>query len=194
MANPARTASLARMILAGLVLTGTPWIAVASYMRAEPSDVVFSMPATIEHTDFGARLKLPISTLDITTLAGDDDVAVGDVVYVHNRIDRNQLSYPYAISQNRAEASTGSVTLRAIITEKRGDILGLDYQFEDHIGSHAAGADVVTEVSVNRRAVARLRALTVDGRTRRYGVTEKPVLLGRSKNGATTAPATYPAK
>ena len=190
-------APIARTVLAGLVLTGVPLLALASHIKGAPTDHTLLLPATVTQSTLGPRLWLDISMLSTDELAGDDDFSIGDVAYVHNAVDGEALLYPYAISQNRAKITKGTVSLRAIVTAVNDDVLMLDFQFEDLAArSHIVriGDDAQAEVSVNKRAVARLKAITIDGERTPYDLMEKPVLFGRTINGASIAPAAYPAK
>lgn len=191
------SAPLARIVLAGLVLTGVPLLSLASHLKGAPSDHTLLLPATVSQSLLGPRLTLDITALSTAELAGDDSFSIGDVAYVHNAVDGQKLLYPYAISQNRAKLAPGTISLRGIVTAVNDDMLTLDFQFEDLAArGHIAqiGDDAQAEISVNMRAVPRLKAITVNGKYTPYDLMEKPVLFGRTIKGASIAPAAYPAK
>ncbi|WP_371395614.1 hypothetical protein [Fretibacter rubidus] len=190
--SPGTRAPIARLILAGLVLTGIPILSVLTHLRSAPDDHVLIVPATITPAVLGPRLTLGINTVDINALAGDDRFKVGDVAYVHTAVDGTELLYPFAISQARAGGQDGTVSFRGIVTRVDDNQVSLDYQFED-LASRSPNArdgdDVKAEISVNARSVARLKAIIIDGTRTPYDLMEKPVLFGRTINGAKSAPA-----
>ena len=185
-------APLARLVLAGLVLTALPIATLATHLRAAPDDHTLIIPATIQAAALGPRLSLDITTVNTENLAGDDNFSAGDIAYVHNAVDGTQLLYPYAISQSRAALQSGTVSLRGIVTAVNGTNITLDYQFEDIASHHHdvdAGDRLTAEISVNRRSAARLKAVIIDGTRTPYDLMEKPVLFGRTIKGAKSAPA-----
>jgi len=185
-------APLARFVLAGIVLTAVPILSLLTHLRNTPDDHVLVIPAMVTEALLGPRLSIDMTTVNVTELAGDDSFAVGDIAYVHNAVDGTQLLYPFAISQSRASRQAGTVSLRGIVTAVNGANVTLDYQFED-LASRAhlvrVGDTINAELSVNTRAVVRLKAIIHDGQRTPYDLMEKPVLFGRTIKGAKTAPA-----
>lgn len=191
--SPAKPrAPMARLILAGLVLTGIPILSVFTHLRSAPDDHVLIVPATVATATLGPRLSLGINTVDVSELAGDDMFKVGDVAYVHTAVDGTELLYPFAISQARGGTQDGTVSFRGIVTAVDNAYVSLDYQFED-LASRSPnariGGAVKAEISVNSRSVARLKAIIIDGTRTPYDLMEKPVLFGRTIKGASNAPA-----
>lgn len=185
-------APFARLILAGLILTGIPILSVFTHLRSAPDDHVLIVPAAVTSAVLGPRLELGINTVDVRELAGDDTFKVGDVAYVHTAVDGTELLYPFAISQARAGGQDGTVSFRGIVTAIDNSYVSLDYQFEDLASrspSAREGDTINAEISVNTRSVARLKAIIINGTRTPYDLMERPVLFGRTMKGAKNAPA-----
>lgn len=161
----AKSAQIARLVLAGLLMTGLPVLAAVMHLRNAPTDIAVRVPVSVEETLFGPRLITDISTLNLNDLAGDKDFRPGQRAYIHSAVYGNTVAYPYAISHRRAAPSKGTVSMRAIVTKREGQIIKVDYQFED-IASRPEllrgieGRDLAAEISVNIRAVPRLKRLS----------------------------------
>lgn len=161
----AKSAQIARLILAGLVMTGLPLLAAVLHLRNAPTDKSVRVPVSVEETLFGPRLITGVSTLNLEDLAGDDDFRPGQRAYIHSVLHDGVLAYPYAISHRRAAPSDDTISMRAIVTQRDGEKIDVDYQFED-IASRPEllrGIDdreLAAEVSVSIRAVPRLKRLT----------------------------------
>ncbi len=184
--------SIARTVLTGLILSAVPVLSLASQSLNTPNTTTLLLPATIEYQDGGMQARSNLNTLDLSQMAGDNNMAVGDVVYVHIETSGAKISYPFAISQNRPDNSgvnsdanndSHTITLRGIVTDRVDDRLYIRYLFEA-LPKHAelsralaqiektheekrekkAGSKVELELSVNRRAVARVTAVRLDGK------------------------------
>ncbi len=172
--------SIARTVLTGLILSAVPVLSLASQSMNRSSTTALLLPATIEHQDGGLQARSNLNTLELSQMAGDDNMAVGDVVYVHIETSGEKVSYPFAISQNRPDNSganndTNTITLRGIVTDRVDDKLYIRYLFEA-LPKQAAlsralakvenkgGNKAELELSVNRRAVARVTAVRLAGK------------------------------
>ncbi len=178
MSSPRR--SIPHLVLAGIFLSAIPALTLARQSFAAPSQIQLTLPATL--LDEGGVIKAvtDINTLDLSQLAGNKNVAVGDVVYVHLNVDISQnddtdykLSYPYAISQNRPERSDArTISLRGVVSDRAGDDVSINYFFEtlpanlaiDRAINRAAPKAEIT-VKVNRRAVGHINTVKINGLT-----------------------------
>lgn len=170
-----RPVNLTRTILTGLALSAIPLVSLATQSFGTDTRLL-SLPATLYETKGSYALKTDLHTLDLNQLAGGDDFAMGDVVYVHLQRYKKQTSYPFAISQNRPKKMDKStVMLRGVVDERNGDTLSLRYFFEalpinkklETAISNAVNtentkqADII--LTVNKRAVGEVKSITVQG-------------------------------
>jgi len=157
-------------VLSGLVLTATPVLALGNYYRFDNQDIILKIDVKLIDAPNGPLLNVPFERLNLNTLAGDETFKTGDVVYVHTAIQNTSILYPFAISQNRTGKSENVASIRGIVTSINANTLTVDYnlnrlaerfQTNSQLFSYES---VKAEISVNNRAVARLRALIVNGK------------------------------
>ncbi len=168
--------SIARTVLTGLILSAVPVLSLASQSLNTPRTTALLLPATIEHQNGAMQARSNLNTLELSQIAGDENMVIGDVVYVHIETSGAKISYPFAISQNRpTHTDANTITLRGIVTDRVDDKLYLRYLFEalpKQVALTQALAHtekkgenrVELELSVNRRAVARVTAVRLDGK------------------------------
>ena len=168
--------TLARTILTGIILSAIPILSVASQSLTAPMMRTVNMPASIAKTSKGLELKTSFNSLSLASLAGVSNMRIGDVVYVHINQRGGEAHYAYAVSQNRPPHSdTDTLTLRGVVTNIEQGRVSLTYLFEtlppirdlsDVIKTNAPArtpTPAFVEIGVNRRAVAHVRSVTVEG-------------------------------
>ena len=165
----AKAGRISRYILSGIILTILPLISLVSYYQSDSQDVVLNIDTQFVETAAGKRLNIPFNNLNLSALAGDEDFKVGDVIYVHSVFEKGRVLYPFAISQNRPEKSDGVISMRGVVTQQDNNNVKIDYQFGALAQQLAKTItvpmieDMKAEISVNSRAVVRLRALIING-------------------------------
>ena len=171
--------SLQRIILAGFILTVLPVASLARQSIAAERPLELTLPASFKSAASSIQLSTDINSLNLTDLAGNTDIAIGDVIYVHLNtspaldLQSTQiLRYPYAVSQNRPYHSDDStVSLRGVVTGRDNQTLSVSYHFEvipstkaleDKLQRNENGA---ITLAVNRRAVGHVLSLKIDDET-----------------------------
>ena len=171
--------SLPRLILTGLILSAVPAASLArqSYSMIEP--VHISLPIELSTTAENVKVITSINRLNLSDLAGDKNISVGDAIYVHLNLETktasqksHALRYAYAVTQNRPPRSDDlTVSVRGVVTDKDDDTISVQYQFEDlasrssdanHMSSSSEG---VLMLAVDRRAVGHVISIIIDGKT-----------------------------
>ena len=172
--------SIPHLVLAGVFLSAVPAMTLARQSFAVPSQIQLTLPAKLLDESGVIKAVTDINILDLNQLAGNKNVAVGDVVYVHLNVDLSQndkagykLSYPYAISQNRPQRSDErTISLRGVVSDRQGDSVSINYLFEtlppnleiDRAFNHSA-PKAELRINVNRRAVGHIDSIKFDGLT-----------------------------
>ena len=138
----------------------------------------------IENVD----IKSEINTLDLSELTGTNNLQVRDTVYIHMAMGPGKIAYPFGVSRERPKTrkNTYAFAIRGTVTQRDGDQVTLRYNFEKFLPTHEMKPLVHTgtnpgtevEIAINRKAVARLVAVKIDGVRYPYRVIEKPVLKG----------------
>lgn len=170
--------SVPRLLLSAMILGGIPALSLAR-QNVSPDTVTLALPATLSVTGDRVQIDTVINEIDLSDLAGDKNMSVGDIVYLHLNLSSGggdkavrQLNYPYAISQNRPlRLDVQTLSLRGLVTEKDGDKLRLQYLFEDlpyRRGLSNHFSDVSTQdatiiLSVNHRAVGHVETIELNG-------------------------------
>lgn len=188
-----RAPSLVRIFLAGLILAGLPFVAIAQHWHIASKDARFEIltELTLKPDAANVEITSEITQLDLNDLSGTNNVQRWDTVYVHMASGPGLIAYPFGISKDRPRSRRDkhSFNLRAFVTEREGDIITLRYSFDTFLPSRdmkpllrgAKYPQTRIEVAVNSQSVARLVAVELDGIRYPYRVIEKPELKGLTK-------------
>ncbi len=178
------------VIISGFILAGLPFAAIAQHWHVASKDVLFAVASdlsaqqNIENVD----IQSEINTLDLSELTGVNNIHAWDTVFVHMATGPGKIAYPFGLSREKPVMNTSehAFAVRGTVTAREGDIITLRYNFETFLPTQEMrplvanglkpGAEV--ELAVNRKAVARLVAVKIDGVRYPYRVIEKPVLKG----------------
>lgn len=185
--------SFTRILIAGLILAGLPFVAIAQHWHITSKDMRFELPTELTASVTGANveIKSEITQLDLNDLTGTDNIDKWDTVYVHMAGGPGLIAYPFGISKDRPKGRRDrhAFSVRAFVTEREGDVLSLRYSFDTFLPSQdmkpflrgATYSQTRVEVAVNNQAIPRLVSVELDGIKYPYRVIEKPVLKGLTK-------------
>ena len=170
--------SVARLIIAGLILSALPAITLARQSLSAPTKIHLVLPALLLKTGTTVQASTEINELILSQLAGDKTMSAGDVVYVHLNISEDRasentfrLNYPYAVSQNRpTRIDKDTISLRGVVTDRGEETVSIQYLFEN-LPANKALLDAVTltktkaeiALDVNRRAVGHVQSVIIKG-------------------------------
>lgn len=172
--------SFPRLILAGLILSAVPAMSLTRQTLTSAQPVQVILPVTLMTVNGNIQVSTEINQLELTKLTGANNMAIGDVIYVHLNIspvsiDENlyRISYAYGVSQNRpSRIEERTVSLRGIVTDRDADTISVCYLFETLPAQSSLSAAVQGKpaqgemtLAINRRAVGRVKSIVIEGQT-----------------------------
>ena len=182
--------SFMRIMIAGLILAGLPFVAIAQHWHITSKDARFEVLTELSVKPDAANVEITseITQLNLSELTGTNNIKRWDTVYVHMASGPGLIAYPFGISKDRPRGRRDkhAFSLRAFVTEREDDLITLKYSFDTFLPSQdmkpllrgATYPQTRVEVAVNSQSVARLVAVELDGVRYPYRVIEKPVLKG----------------
>lgn len=184
------TPSASRIVLAGIILAGLPFVAIAQYWHIASKDARVTFPSELISISEAGNVAIlfELNTLDLNEVAGTDNIHPHDVVYIHMQPGPGLIAYPFGISKDRPKVHKDeqAFSIRGTVTSREGKVIKLRYNFDAFAPTHEMkplffeGQSRLgnVEIAVNNQSVARLAAIELGGVRYPYRVMEKPVLKG----------------